>query len=199
MGEPSRTEAPRLSRLERWLAPGLLVAIALVQILLAYTRDLPPWKGGGFGMFASIDGLSMREVRCEATTMDGVTIRVDALRAVDLERRDRMRALPSPRALTWLGHVLLEFDFVPETVREEAAEARLRLENPGLEGIPDAGGAERARLYRPLRENDPEDAETVQIRSVKLRWWRISFDRAEAKIRTEPIGEEVTVSLSLPR
>ena len=37
-------------------APALLLAlVAVCQIVLAKTADLTPWKGGGFGMFATLD------------------------------------------------------------------------------------------------------------------------------------------------
>ena len=36
--------------------PSLLLAtIAIVQIVLTRTVDLTPWKGGGFGMFSTLD------------------------------------------------------------------------------------------------------------------------------------------------
>jgi hypothetical protein len=41
----------------------LLVCVAAAQMTLARTAQLSPWKGGGFGMFASIDGLPFRQVR----------------------------------------------------------------------------------------------------------------------------------------
>jgi hypothetical protein len=41
----------------------LLVAVAGVQIPLAQATNLSPWKGGGFGMFATIDGTATRYVR----------------------------------------------------------------------------------------------------------------------------------------
>ena len=43
--------------------PLLLVAVAAVQMVLALTAQLSPWKGGGFGMFASNDGLPFRGLR----------------------------------------------------------------------------------------------------------------------------------------
>jgi hypothetical protein len=46
-----------------WLPSVLLVAVAGVQIPLAHTANLSPWKGGGFGMFATIDGTATRCVR----------------------------------------------------------------------------------------------------------------------------------------
>lgn len=44
--------------------PGALLAfVAALQIGLAHVTPLSPWKGGGFGMFASLDGGSFRRVR----------------------------------------------------------------------------------------------------------------------------------------
>jgi hypothetical protein len=45
------------------LPPVLLLSVAATQMTLARTSMLSPWKGGGFGMFASIDGLPFRQVR----------------------------------------------------------------------------------------------------------------------------------------
>ena len=44
--------------------PGALLAfVAALQIALTHVTSLSPWKGGGFGMFASLDGGSFRAVR----------------------------------------------------------------------------------------------------------------------------------------
>jgi hypothetical protein len=44
--------------------PGIvLLAVAAMQIVLAKTADLSPWKGGGFGMFATTDGTAFRHIR----------------------------------------------------------------------------------------------------------------------------------------
>jgi hypothetical protein len=40
----------------------LLVLVALVQIGLTRTSALTPWKGGGFGMFATLDHGAFRRV-----------------------------------------------------------------------------------------------------------------------------------------
>jgi hypothetical protein len=42
---------------------ALLVVVALGQLTLAHTTGLSPWKGGGFGMFASLDARPFRYVR----------------------------------------------------------------------------------------------------------------------------------------
>jgi hypothetical protein len=43
--------------------PALLVLVACVQIFLTRSTALTPWKGGGFGMFATNDGNPFRYVR----------------------------------------------------------------------------------------------------------------------------------------
>ena len=51
---------------ERWWAavPALLLAVvASGQIALTKVTPLSPWKGGGFGMFATLDGRPFRFVR----------------------------------------------------------------------------------------------------------------------------------------
>src|SRR5262245_2192837 len=40
-----------------------LLAVAVTQVVLARVADLSPWKGGGFGMFATNDGAAFRYVR----------------------------------------------------------------------------------------------------------------------------------------
>lgn len=46
-----------------WLPAAILVLVAAVQIALVRTAQLTPWKGGGFGMFAAVDGGAVRSMR----------------------------------------------------------------------------------------------------------------------------------------
>jgi hypothetical protein len=51
---------------ERWWAalPAVLLAfVAATQIVLTHLAMLSPWKGGGFGMFATLDGRPFRYAR----------------------------------------------------------------------------------------------------------------------------------------
>jgi len=49
------------------IPPALLAVVACVQIGLARLTPLTPWKGGGFGMFATIDGASNRRTQVLVT------------------------------------------------------------------------------------------------------------------------------------
>jgi hypothetical protein len=42
---------------------AILLAVAAVQVVLVRSAGLTPWKGGGFGMFAAVDGGAVRSVR----------------------------------------------------------------------------------------------------------------------------------------
>ena len=90
------------------VAPGLLVLVAAGQLWLAHARALSPWCGGGFGMFATVDGWGARHLH--------VWLRGDGWRrevAVPSELREleeRALALPDARRLRVLGRALAARD-----------------------------------------------------------------------------------------
>jgi hypothetical protein len=45
-----------------WLPAALLSVVAIAQVTLALGRGLTPWKGGGFGMFSTLDHGAYRGV-----------------------------------------------------------------------------------------------------------------------------------------
>jgi hypothetical protein len=74
--------------LESYGVAALLVLVALRQIALSQTRGLSPWKGGGFGMFSSLDRAETRLLRCDLVTGSSRT-------PVALSRSERMSRLAS--------------------------------------------------------------------------------------------------------
>ncbi len=66
-GESSASPVRKSDRI-RVLAPVLvLVLVAGHQIYLTQVTELTPWKGGGFGMFSTTDGLGQRRLRILVT------------------------------------------------------------------------------------------------------------------------------------
>jgi hypothetical protein len=95
---------PPRERVLRELPGALLVSLALLQIALAFGAQLSPWKGGGFGMFATNDHGSFRSVRVLALLPGGAE-RVfvpPELRRAEL----RLRELPSESGLRALAEAL---------------------------------------------------------------------------------------------
>ena len=86
------------------LPAAVLVAVALHQIALAELHALNPWKGGGFGMFATLDRANARAVLAFAETPRGderlgIPEELEPLRL-------RARELPSPASLRALARAL---------------------------------------------------------------------------------------------
>lgn len=51
-------------RLCLYIAPCLLVAVVVIHLYYVHFYDLSPWKGGGFGMFSTVDRSKTRFIRC---------------------------------------------------------------------------------------------------------------------------------------
>lgn len=62
---PSLVSAGRSHIALSLAAPALLLMVAVAQMALAATTELTPWKGGGFGMFATIDEPGQRVLEVE--------------------------------------------------------------------------------------------------------------------------------------
>ena len=52
------------------LPVALLLTVACLQVALARTAGLSPWKGGGFGMFSTTDDVGRRHVRVFVSAPD---------------------------------------------------------------------------------------------------------------------------------
>src|SRR5438105_11942664 len=66
------------ARYDRWhfcrraaLAPLCLCLVAGLHVVRVWTCRQTPWKGGGFGMFSTVDDESARFLRCYLVTDDG--------------------------------------------------------------------------------------------------------------------------------
>ena len=94
----------RRAWLATWAVPVVAIAIAITQVLLASTGTLSPWKGGGFGMFSTIDDPPSRTPRADVTTSTGATVHLDQRDFRDVSRGAQrahldVRAFPDPRRL----------------------------------------------------------------------------------------------------
>ena len=69
-----------------FVVPGLLVLIACWQLYRAHTQYLTPWKGGGFGMFSTVDALSNRILRTYLVTPEGEALTLYGELSVQMKR-----------------------------------------------------------------------------------------------------------------
>jgi len=94
-----------------WVAPIILIVIACFQFYMAHAYDLSPWKGGGFGMFSTVDSQGARFLRIYLITpMGKIPVQVpDAMVALARE----VRTIPTTDGLARLAEQLAQATWVP--------------------------------------------------------------------------------------
>lgn len=86
----------------KFIVPILLCIIAISQIYMVFTKDLTPWKGGGFGMFAMIDRLEYRPVHITIYS-SGEEYIVDARDLLERQDHYRVKSRPDKKILERLA------------------------------------------------------------------------------------------------
>jgi hypothetical protein len=159
-----------LSWRERILAvalPIILVAVAAHQVWLATTSDLTPWKGGGFGMFASVDRLNNRAIHGVFETED----RSFAFVLNDLESEasraqtkvvTNARGLPDERRVAPLAELIAQAEW-----RVNGETARFH----------DWIDAEDQRDRPLLVETRGGTSSALPITAVRLDVWQVTYER----------------------
>jgi hypothetical protein len=101
---------PRRSSLETAIAtyaiPAVLLVVALIQIHLAHRHYLSPWKGGGFGMFSTIDAPDRRFIRVTLVASTG-EFAVDPTALGDPGLLRRVQSMPRGAWLRDIGALAL--------------------------------------------------------------------------------------------
>lgn len=183
----------RRDRVLAWTLPIVMIGVALTQIGLAHTRDLTPWKGGGFGMFASVDLLSYRPITAEFDTNDGpVPVDVHDFGNAD-DHANKLyinaRGLPDERRLRLLTELMAQAEWV---VTDEIAEF-------------DAWSDE-ARDRPLVRRWQDEDEQVLEVYGIDVEVWRVTCERGSGFIRPEliierylPYGDVTALNDASPR
>mgnify|MGYP005838225907 CR=1 FL=1 len=167
-----------------------------MQMYLAHTAYLTPWKGGGFGMFAAIDSPSMRVIWVEALTEEGEVINLDLFRTLNVSTIRSLRSLPRQKDLEQIAPQLLAKSVVPTTVRQQAAYNKLQTENTNLQLHNQFSVLNSQPLYKLKSVNDPVLPEIIKtITAVRLQWWRLRFDHSQRRLWAEPLGDVIEAGL----
>ena len=151
-------------RVAAWL-PALLLLTFAAHHYVRVTRDgLTPWKGGGFGMFSTIDDPDYRRVRVFATTADGQTMPVEP---GDEFEYDLLRARYLPRS--WKVEDLATRLAESEWVLEQSSNGEPVLRHAG-----------------PSRADG--GAEAVRVRRIRIEVHALVFDRETRALTSMLIG-----------
>ena len=154
---------------ERWAIPLLLVAVALRQILLVHTVGLTPWKGGGFGMFSSVDKARSRLIVLQGINSEGQPIQMELGSLNQIFSKTKLRLLktiPRKKLLQQLADKVLNSELRPT-------------KNEGI--------------YRLTPEKSPLSP-PVNLQTVKVQVWNLQFEPQTHQIWYQPLSPEVEAS-----
>jgi len=189
--------------LRRWyrqvrpIAPVILVVIAVSQVLNATWKDLSPWKGGGFGMFATSDSPGTRFVYARGTLLDGSGALIELIFQGVGEKSPltksmgrRLQTVPTQAQLDALADRLMGTEFIRTGATTQAAYDRFTRENPDLSVQVDLPTFDDLVIIRPAEQSDAAfgDVERLRLRGVRLEVWRLEFQRDRDGYRTTPLG-----------
>ena len=153
------------------LPAGVLLLVALSQVVVASNTHLTPWRGGGFGMFSTLDNHDQRFLRVTATTAAGDELPIDVhslLEAGPLAEGALVhaRARPTQHTLAAAVDAIANYDLA---IKEGVA---LVSENREVAGLPRPNG---------------EVLEDIALINVKV--YRVWFDRGNSVLLPELLME----------
>lgn len=186
-------------------APFILVVIALNQIYLAQVKGLTPWKGGGFGMFSTIDSTGARNLQIFLDT-ESDTFKVNIPADPKISKlAERARAMPSRTTLLMLGGLIAEKRWVPANydpflLPNEVVDAH-RLKASTLNGtdatlsfdtfLSEVGSGSRVRPAQDYE--NPNSAQIAKVKTVRLELWKYDLDPA-----TSTLSMKKHIEVTLP-
>jgi hypothetical protein len=188
-----------LSRLERRhflrraaLAPLCLCLVAGLHLVRVWTCRQTPWKGGGFGMFSTVDDESARFVRCWLVTDNGdipLPIPPAANKTVA-----ELRAAPTQAGLENLARRLAQQNWRWRDQRQVSEIAAIR----GRDGLAISSAVFHASGNRneqnafpsdrlePISRDEPPDG-CIRFAAVRIECLRYRYGAAEKTLDTEPL------------
>lgn len=158
----------------RYGTPLLLCGVALLQIYNAHYHNLTPWKGGGFGMFSTVDSVSARYVHCYL--IDGDTERAVSLPGFVSDDVRALRAAPNLTRMEQLATKLQSCTWIDENQSPSSVST-----DSGNSTVDDVKPKpRRTPKYRAIETVDPDfdDPRIVHPDGFHLEVWRYEFDNA---------------------
>ncbi|NEO91587.1 MAG: hypothetical protein F6K56_15635 [Moorea sp. SIO3G5] len=210
----------RRDLLFKYGVPSLLATVALVQQYASHQLSLTPWKGGGFGMFSTVDSPAARFLRIYIVTDEGKT-------QVKLPKwlgklATEVRTIPTKNRLLRLTRELAQSQWIsyaspssePPTLNEATVNAtegdtssdyvsNLDSEAPDLIDRQSQVQLQIQRLTQLLPpevlkkgKSLPSKAEFVAVKEVQVEVWQYMFDPESSQVKAHKLSSSVVKRLS---
>lgn len=206
LGPLSMPPAPRPRRFPRWLtvylAPALLVVVACVQLTLVRTHDLLPWKGGGFGMFSTLDRPGARLLRVWLITPEGEAL-VASPPEYDVQKL-RLIHMPNTALLDDVARQTARYEWLVYTYDQLAAmndlskemrrqilrnAARQRVASEADSSAPPLPVYPAAVAFPASQQWMKPGGVAAEVTGVRVEVWRVLYDPDRRESRAEVVAE----------
>jgi hypothetical protein len=176
------------------LAPLCLCLVAGLHCARVWTARQTPWKGGGFGMFSTIDSEANRFVRAYLITPAG-ELPLPLPAGLDKAAAEQ-RAAPSEAGLAEIARRLAAQDWRWSNDRQRQSAAAIAerggvaITAAALRASGEAAGNALATGQTHLLEPVPlgEACQSrIDVRSVRVECWRLRFDAKNALLSAEKL------------
>lgn len=172
----------------------VLTLVAFNQIYWASTKNLSPWKGGGFGMFATIDSAGSRLLTCEGVDQEGNEV---ICQIPDAIRKDKpwqtLTSLPKQDWLINLADRILASEFI-ETKQNTSRERTIMIANNSdqTQVLSDYKRFDKP-IYRvkSTQVSSVGGRKVIRLENVRLQMWKRKFKPKEKEVYFEKLGSPV--------
>lgn len=177
------------------LAPLCLCLVAAFHVIRVWTANQTPWKGGGFGMFSTVDDESARFLRCYLVTEDG-ELPLALPPAAD-QTVAELRAAPTQAGLDQLAEKLASQPWRWRDGRQrqqasaiqrqrgtEITAASLKAPVPTDVGAFEVIGAQH--VLEPISRDESSEG-AIPFNAVRLECRRYRFDATRKLLVSEPM------------
>jgi hypothetical protein len=180
------------------LVPAVLLTIAMMQVGFARAGTLADWKGGGFGMFATLDRPDNRFLRVTATDRAGQTYlvrvpygRFPSIPALASAHAARTVAFPTDVRLRAIAEAVLRSHVVGSSGERGRLPARLS-HSPFGPVLAQALTLSAIDVLAPSRAGASPDITEVQAEVIGLR-----FDPRRHVLAFTAVGASASARLGL--
>ena len=181
--------------INKWLIGIILIIVATIQITLSFSKNLSPWKGGGFGMFSTIDSPSMRVVSVRGFDSDGNQYMIDAASVLNLSEKKSLRSFPQRIDFIRLAENLITEEFVLSNSHVLKTYELLKAENPNIDFQISKSILIDQPRYRVRRRDDPKllNNQVIIFEKIQLELWQLKFDEMKMELWSQAMFEPINV------
>ncbi len=149
------------------VVPTILVTVFCIQYILVQHYNLSQWKGGGFGMFSTIDSPNERSLKIILNTDDGqVSVNKYSINGFNIQEINKIETIPCKTKLQALHKIIISKTWV-------------------CNSFYDSGENQVCRTAK-VHQAD-QDFIPLQFESVTIGVERLTYDRWTNKVGTDII------------